>query len=66
MDYQQRKNNSTFLAIAIVFFNFDIICSEGAQWRDFRTKVNPAMLKPKTIKLYTPGLEEISNDMVAR
>lgn len=42
------------------------VFSQGPQWREFRTKVNPALLKPKLVKVYAPALEEISKDMVAR
>ncbi|CAH2232805.1 cytochrome P450 CYP12A2-like isoform X2 [Pararge aegeria] len=45
---------------------YGLTTAQGMQWRDFRTKVNPALLKPKLIKLYTPSLEEIAEDMVAR
>ncbi|XP_072949195.1 cytochrome P450 CYP12A2-like isoform X2 [Epargyreus clarus] len=40
--------------------------AQGLQWRDFRTKVNPALLKPKLVKLYEPALDEIAQEMVAR
>ncbi|CAH0715572.1 unnamed protein product, partial [Brenthis ino] len=45
---------------------YGLTTAEGAQWRDFRTKVNPALLKPKLVKLYMPTLEKIAEDMVAR
>ncbi|XP_046965915.1 cytochrome P450 CYP12A2-like [Vanessa cardui] len=45
---------------------YGLTVAEGAQWRDFRTKVNPALLKPKLVKLYAPVLEKIAEDMVAR
>ncbi|XP_069359520.1 cytochrome P450 CYP12A2-like isoform X2 [Maniola hyperantus] len=45
---------------------YGLTTAQGEQWRDFRTKVNPALLKPKLVKLYTPVLEEIAADMVAR
>ncbi|CAG9561985.1 unnamed protein product [Danaus chrysippus] len=40
--------------------------SEGVYWRDTRTKVNPVLLKPKLVKLYSPLLEEIAEEMVKR
>ncbi|CAB3221930.1 unnamed protein product [Arctia plantaginis] len=40
--------------------------SHGAQWRDLRTKVNPAFLKIKLVQLYTPPLDEIVQDFVDR
>ncbi|KAL0883187.1 hypothetical protein ABMA27_016626 [Loxostege sticticalis] len=45
---------------------YGLTSAQGEKWRDFRTKVNPALLKPKLVKLYTPGLEEIAEDAVAR
>lgn len=39
---------------------------QGEKWRDFRKKVNPAMLKIKLVKVYAPGLEEIAYDTVER
>ncbi|XP_045772775.1 cytochrome P450 CYP12A2-like isoform X2 [Maniola jurtina] len=45
---------------------YGLTTAQDMQWRDFRTKVNPALLKPKLVKLYTPVLEEIADDMVAR
>ncbi|XP_047503259.1 probable cytochrome P450 12a5, mitochondrial isoform X1 [Pieris napi] len=43
---------------------YGLTTAEGAQWRDFRTKVNPIFLKPKLVKLYTPALSEIADDML--
>ncbi|XP_049873861.1 cytochrome P450 CYP12A2-like isoform X2 [Pectinophora gossypiella] len=45
---------------------FGLTILQGAQWRQFRTKVNPALLKPKLVKLYAPALEGIAKDMVER
>ncbi|CAH2096223.1 unnamed protein product [Euphydryas editha] len=45
---------------------YGLTVAEGTQWRDFRTKVNQALLKLKLVKLYAPALEEIAGDMVAR
>ncbi|CAH2980876.1 unnamed protein product [Chilo suppressalis] len=45
---------------------YGLTTAQGKKWRDFRTKVNPALLKPKIVKLYAPGLEEIADDLVAR
>ncbi|CAH2048629.1 unnamed protein product, partial [Iphiclides podalirius] len=40
--------------------------AQGQKWRDFRTKVNPVLLKTQLVKLYTPTLEEISKEMTER
>lgn len=45
---------------------YGLMTAQGRKWREFRTKVNPAMLNPKLIKLYATGLEEIADDMVTR
>ncbi|XP_026329292.1 cytochrome P450 CYP12A2-like isoform X2 [Hyposmocoma kahamanoa] len=45
---------------------YGLTTAQGPQWRDFRTKVNPALLKPKLVKLYAPGLDNIAEEMVAR
>ncbi|CAK1551623.1 unnamed protein product [Leptosia nina] len=43
-----------------------LITDHGDVWRKFRTTVNPIMLQPKTIKLYSHILAEVATDMVAR
>nr|AJN91159.1 cytochrome P450 monooxygenase CYP333A13 [Cnaphalocrocis medinalis] len=45
---------------------YGLTTAQGDQWRDFRTKVNPALLKIKMVQLYAPGLEEIAEDSIAR
>ncbi|XP_061378831.1 cytochrome P450 CYP12A2-like isoform X1 [Danaus plexippus] len=35
-------------------------------WKKFRSAVNPVMLQPKTIKLYTGILAEVADDMISR
>ncbi|GBP88494.1 Cytochrome P450 CYP12A2 [Eumeta japonica] len=45
---------------------YGLTTAQGAKWRDFRTKVNPALLMPKLIKLYTPLISEVVQDMVKR
>ncbi|CAF4917575.1 unnamed protein product [Pieris macdunnoughi] len=45
---------------------YGLTTAEGAQWRDFRTKVNPIFLKPKLVKLYTSALSEIADDMLLK
>ncbi|XP_072941563.1 cytochrome P450 CYP12A2-like [Epargyreus clarus] len=43
-----------------------LITDHNEVWKKFRSTVNPIMLKPKTIKLYSKILDEVALDMVAR
>lgn len=43
-----------------------LITDNGDLWRQFRTTVNPVMLQPKTIRLYTNQLDEVAQDMIKR
>lgn len=45
---------------------YGLTTAQGDQWREFRTKVNPALLKLKLVKVYAPGLDEIAQDAVNR
>ncbi|XP_047991754.1 cytochrome P450 CYP12A2-like isoform X2 [Leguminivora glycinivorella] len=45
---------------------YSLLSAQGPQWRDFRTKVNPALLKPELVKIYAPALGEIAEEMVER
>ncbi|CAK1580242.1 unnamed protein product [Parnassius mnemosyne] len=45
---------------------YGLTTAQGLKWRDFRTKVNPVLLKPKLVKLYAPALDEISKEMITR
>nr|QLI62165.1 cytochrome P450 16 [Streltzoviella insularis] len=58
--FREEMKKSTFDGV------YGLTTAQGSKWRDFRTKVNPALLKPKLVKLYTPGLDDIARDMVAR
>ncbi|KAM3965251.1 cytochrome P450 CYP12A2 [Aphomia sociella] len=58
--YRTVLRKSTFNGV------YGLTTAQNEDWRHFRTKVNPALLKPKLVKLYTPGLEEIAQDMVDR
>ncbi|XP_061720726.1 cytochrome P450 CYP12A2-like isoform X2 [Cydia pomonella] len=61
MEYYRKRYNKTYDPKRIVGLN-----DHGDSWREFRTKVNPIMMHPKTIKVYANALEEVSNDMVSR
>ncbi|XP_046978877.1 cytochrome P450 CYP12A2-like isoform X1 [Vanessa cardui] len=43
-----------------------LLTEHGETWRKFRSIVNPALLQPKSIKLYTDILTEVAEDMVKR
>ncbi|CAH2236859.1 jg27473 [Pararge aegeria aegeria] len=43
-----------------------LITDHGDVWKKFRSTVNPIMLQPKTIKLYTSSLNEVAEDMIER
>ncbi|XP_047023321.1 cytochrome P450 CYP12A2-like [Helicoverpa zea] len=43
-----------------------LITDHGDLWKEFRSTVNPIMLQPKTIKLYTKVLDEVAQDMIVR
>ncbi|XP_053609161.1 cytochrome P450 CYP12A2-like [Plodia interpunctella] len=58
--YREVMRKSTFNGV------YGLTTAQGADWRNFRTKVNPVLLKIKLVKLYAPGLEQIADDMVDR
>lgn len=35
-------------------------------WQDTRTKVNPVMMQPKTVKSYLPAVQAIADEFVER
>ncbi|XP_052737991.1 cytochrome P450 CYP12A2-like [Bicyclus anynana] len=43
-----------------------LISDHGEVWKKFRSTVNPILLQPKTIKLYTNALIEVAEDMIKR
>ncbi|KAL0883705.1 hypothetical protein ABMA27_015823 [Loxostege sticticalis] len=43
-----------------------LITDHGELWKQFRSTVNPVMLQPKTIKLYSGQLDEVAQDMIKR
>ncbi|XP_013186889.2 cytochrome P450 CYP12A2 [Amyelois transitella] len=58
--YREVMKKSTFNGV------FGLTTAQGDDWRSFRTKVNPVLLKIKLIKLYAPVLDEIADEMVDR
>nr|ACZ97415.1 cytochrome P450 CYP333B8 [Zygaena filipendulae] len=56
--YNKTKEQSTELT--------GLLTDHGENWRLFRSKVNSAMLQPKTIKLYTSTIDKVALDMVER
>ncbi|CAB3256715.1 unnamed protein product [Arctia plantaginis] len=43
-----------------------LITDHGEVWKDFRSTVNPVMLQPRNIKLYSSVLDEVAQDMIKR
>ncbi|XP_034825339.1 cytochrome P450 CYP12A2-like [Maniola hyperantus] len=43
-----------------------LITDHGEIWKKFRSTVNPILLQPKTVKLYTNTLNEVAEDMIER
>ncbi|XP_059048495.1 cytochrome P450 CYP12A2-like isoform X2 [Achroia grisella] len=58
--YRTVLRKSTFNGV------YGLTTAQDEDWRHFRTKVNPALLKPKLVKLYEPSLEEIAKELVDR
>ncbi|XP_037970769.2 cytochrome P450 CYP12A2 isoform X1 [Plutella xylostella] len=58
--YREVLQKSTFDGV------YGLTTAQGEKWRDFRTKVNPALLKLKLLKVYAPGIEEIATEFVER
>ncbi|KAM3968316.1 cytochrome P450 CYP12A2-like [Aphomia sociella] len=60
LDYYRssyKKNKSEFGGL---------LTDHGEKWKKFRSLVNPALLQPKTIKLYSEILDEVAQDMINR
>ncbi|CAK1551625.1 unnamed protein product [Leptosia nina] len=43
-----------------------LITEHGERWKSMRSKVNPIMLQPKRVKLYSKILDKVSEDMLDR
>ncbi|CAK1578092.1 unnamed protein product [Parnassius mnemosyne] len=43
-----------------------LVTDHGEQWKKLRSMVNPVILQPKTIKLYSTILDEVAVDMIER
>ncbi|XP_041973420.1 uncharacterized protein LOC121729098 [Aricia agestis] len=43
-----------------------LLTDHGEPWKKFRSTVNPILLHNKILKIYSPTLEEIADDMIAR
>nr|AHW57357.1 CYP333B26 [Chilo suppressalis] len=43
-----------------------LLTDHGETWKKFRSTVNPVLLQPKTIKLYTSIIDEVAQDMIVR
>ncbi|XP_047989790.1 cytochrome P450 CYP12A2-like [Leguminivora glycinivorella] len=62
LEYYRKNHNKTYDPKR----QTGLITDHGESWKDFRSKVNPIMMQPKTIKLYKDVLDEVANDMVAK
>ncbi|CAG9791826.1 unnamed protein product [Diatraea saccharalis] len=60
--YKRNKNNENKSNPNI----YGLLTDHGETWKQFRSTVNPVLLQPKTIKLYTAMIDEVAQDMVAR
>lgn len=43
-----------------------LISEQGKEWAEMRSKVNPIMLQPKTVKLYIPPIDEVAVDFLTQ
>ncbi|XP_004928105.1 cytochrome P450 CYP12A2 isoform X1 [Bombyx mori] len=43
-----------------------LITDQGEEWWDLRSTVNPVLLQPKTIKLYSAAIDEVAQEMMNR
>lgn len=46
--------------------NAGLMVEEDAKWGEFRSKVNPIMLMPKTVKRYITPVDEVAVDFLQR
>lgn len=44
--------------------NAGLVIENGEKWKDFRTKVNPIMMMPKTVKRYIEPVDDVAIDFV--
>lgn len=45
-------------------FRSSQICRQDERWHKMRSLVNPVMMKPTTVKLYVPQVDEVSRDFI--
>lgn len=43
-----------------------LVTEHGDNWQNLRSKVNPIMLMPKTVKKYIPSVDKVSVDFIER
>lgn len=46
--------------------NAGLLVEDGERWYTLRTKVNPIMLMPKTVKRYLPSVDNVACDFIKR
>ncbi|XP_037044398.1 probable cytochrome P450 12b2, mitochondrial [Bradysia coprophila] len=60
VDYCRRKRPDAFKNSG------GLINDQGEVWGRMRSAVNPAMLKPKTVKVYIPAIDDVAIDFVTK
>ncbi|KAJ0179197.1 hypothetical protein K1T71_004909 [Dendrolimus kikuchii] len=63
LEYYRKHHNKTKEQLELPT---GLITDHGDLWKNFRSAVNPVMLQPKTIKLYTTAIDEVAQDMITR
>lgn len=43
-----------------------LLSEHGENWLDVRSKVNPVMLQPKTVKMYIEKVDQVANDFIVK
>lgn len=58
MHYRKQVRTDVFKNIG------GLISEQGQPWASFRSKVNPVMLQPKTVKTYIPQVDAVAVDFL--
>ncbi|CAD7077461.1 unnamed protein product [Hermetia illucens] len=49
-----------------IFSPAGLVATQGKEWAEFRSAVNPVMMQPKIVKLYVPKLDKFIDEFIAR
>lgn len=63
LEYYRKQHRKTLEQSALTT---GLLTEHGEQWKEFRSTVNPVMLQPKTIKLYSTAIDDVAQDMITR